>query len=43
MHVNPQDTPSHVAVEFAGGEHGVHEVPHELTLVSLTHAPLQLW
>jgi len=41
--VNPQDTPSHVAVEFAGGAHGAHDdVPHELVLVLSTHAPLQL-
>ena len=25
LHANPHETPSHVAVALAGGEHGVHE------------------
>jgi hypothetical protein len=39
--VNPHDPPLHVAVEFDGGEHGEHDVPHELVLVSLTQLLLQ--
>jgi len=38
LHVKPQDTPSHVAVELAGGVQGVHEAPHEFVLVLLEHA-----
>jgi hypothetical protein len=34
-------TPLQVAEPFVGGTQGVHMVPHELTAVSLTHAPLQ--
>jgi len=37
LHVNPHDTPSHVAVEFAGGAHGVHDAPHDAVLVFSAH------
>jgi hypothetical protein len=37
LHENPHDVPSHVAVAFAGGEHAVHEVPHDIVLALLAH------
>jgi hypothetical protein len=43
LHVKPQLVPLHVAVAFAGAEHGVHDVPQVLTLVSSTQAPEQSW
>ncbi len=43
MHLKPQLTPSHVAVAFAGGVHGVHEAPHVAGLELLTHVLLQAW
>ena len=42
-HVNPQDAPSQVALEFAGGEQGVQDAPQLMGLVLLAQAPLQLW
>jgi len=44
LQAHPHETPSQVAVALAGGAgHATHdEVPHEFTLVLLTHAPLQL-
>jgi hypothetical protein len=36
--VNPQLVPSHVAVEFAGAEHAVHDAPHVRIDALLTHA-----
>jgi len=44
LQANPQDTPSQVAVAFAGTEHGVQELVPQLAVeLLLTHAPLQLW
>ncbi len=37
LHEKPHVCPLHVAVEFAGGTHAVHEVPHVATAVSETH------
>ena len=39
--MKPHEPLVQVAVEFDGVEQGVHEVPHELVLVSLTQLPLQ--
>jgi hypothetical protein len=39
--VKPQLVPLQVAVEFAGGEHTVHVVPHALVEVLMTHTPPQ--
>jgi hypothetical protein len=33
----------HVAVAFAGGTQGVHEVPHDAVLRLSEQTPLQLW
>jgi hypothetical protein len=33
LQVNPHEVPLHVAVPFAGTGHGVHELPHDETLV----------
>ena len=43
MQLNPHAVPLHVAVAFAGGMQGLHEVPHELVLLLLTHASPQRW
>jgi len=45
LHEKPHETPSQVAVAFAGGAgHATQETaPQEFTLVLLTQAPLQLW
>lgn len=43
MHAKPHVVPLQVAVEFAGGTHAVHELPHEATLPLLTHEPEQAW
>jgi hypothetical protein len=40
-HLIPQIDPSQVAWPSAGTGHGVHEVPHELTLSFAAQAPLQ--
>lgn len=42
-HVPPHVVPSQVAVPPEGAEQGVHEVPHELVLVSLTQLDAQSW
>lgn len=42
LHVNPQLTPSHVAVAFAGAEHGLQLDPQLEVLKMLTQLPLQL-
>lgn len=38
MHVKSQLVPLQVAVPFAGGAHGVHELPQELMDVLATQA-----
>jgi hypothetical protein len=43
LQVNPHDTPSHVAVAFTGGAHGVHELPQLSMLVLTEQAPLHAW
>jgi hypothetical protein len=43
LQVKPHVVPSQVAVALAGGEHGVHEAPHDAVLALLTHAPLHKW
>jgi hypothetical protein len=43
LQLNPQLVPLHVAVEFAGGVHAVHDPPQLLMLVLSTQAPLQRW
>ena len=43
LQVNPHAVPSHVAVPFIGVEHAMHDVPHELGLVSGWQVPLQSW
>ncbi len=43
LHVNPQATPSHVAVEFAGGVHGAHAAPQVLVLELSAHAAPHWW
>jgi len=43
VQVNPHDVPLQVAVAFAGGTHGVHDVPQVLVLEFEEQVPLQLW
>jgi hypothetical protein len=43
LHMNPQLVPSHVAVAFDGGTHGVHDAPHVITLVLIAQLAPQAW
>lgn len=43
LQVNPQVTPSQVAVAFAGGAQGTQRAPHERRLVLLEHASPHAW
>ncbi|PZR11985.1 MAG: hypothetical protein DI536_16810 [Archangium gephyra] len=43
LHVKSQLAPLHVAVPFAGGLHGVHELPQELIEVFDAHAAPHAW
>jgi hypothetical protein len=43
LHTKPQIPLVQVAVAFAGGTHGVHEEPHELTLELLEQLDPQAW
>lgn len=42
LHAKPHDVPLQVATALAGSGHGVHDVPHALTLPLDTHLPPQL-
>jgi hypothetical protein len=43
LHAKPQLAPLHVAVAFAGGWHGVQELPHVLTEPFEAHADPHAW
>jgi hypothetical protein len=43
LQLKPHDEPLQVAVAFAGGVHGVQELPHELVLPLLEHAAPHAW
>jgi hypothetical protein len=43
VHVNPHDTPSHVAVAFARPGHGEHAAPHVAGSTSLAQPDPHAW